>query len=499
MTIYKEITETKSGHKIPVFLSGRTMESRYNPVRDAENLLKTINDAADYFLVLGTGSGIFIKLLADKYPHAKILCLELYEEDLAFLSQLESIKELKKNPDILFTSLKQLEQNLIQTYLPARYGNIKIIEEKAWLNENSRKIAEINSVLQKTLGIISADFSVQAHFGKIWLSNIINNSKLAEKNNTSLKEVFTPDSLKKIAVIIAAGPSLDKNIFLLSKREHYFIISTDTASQSLIKNKIIPDIIVSIDGQSVSSNHFILSDAYNTKNILYAFDLCANDSAARHMLEGGNKVSFFCSGHPLASAINISCGSPLPFLFSGAGTVTITAVDLAIQAGFEKILILGADFSYSDGKAYTSGSYLDSLYNKNSTKLSGSEQNFSKLMYRTELISLCENIKTTEILRAYKKSLEEYLTSKNVSFNKADDIYELKPLDIKASSFETIKSAADFTLKPFSKKLSELKPEETEILLLPYIAWLRNNPSYKNYTYNELVKLAFNTIVSYNI
>ena len=42
-------------------------------------------------------------------------------------------------------------------------------------------------------------------------------------------------------------------------------------------------------------------------------------------------------------------------------------------------------------------------------------------------------------------------------------------------------------------------PEEAELLLLPYIAWLKNNKIYKNYTYSELLKLAFNTIVSYNI
>ena len=48
-------------------------------------------------------------------------------------------------------------------------------------------------------------------------------------------------------------------------------------------------------------------------------------------------------------------------------------------------------------------------------------------------------------------------------------------------------------------KLTSAKPEEAEVLLLPYIAWLRNNPVYKNNSYEELLQLAFNTIVSYNI
>ena len=81
-------------------------------------------------------------------------------------------------------------------------------------------------------------------------------------------------------------------------------------------------------------------------------------------------------------------------------------------------MILGADFSYSDGKAYTSGTYLDTLYNKGSSKLAETEQTFSKLMFRTELLEITRNKKTTQILQAYKGSLENYLTQQNILFTK---------------------------------------------------------------------------------
>ena len=76
MQIYKEFITAKNGSQIPVFTSGRTMESRYNPERDAENLCNSINEEAGFFLVLGIGSGIF--LLSQKSPESKILALELY-------------------------------------------------------------------------------------------------------------------------------------------------------------------------------------------------------------------------------------------------------------------------------------------------------------------------------------------------------------------------------------------------------------------------------------
>ena len=498
MKIYKSFEQAKNGTLIPVFTSGKTMESRYNPERDAETLCHSIENNFDFFLVLGIGSGLFIKKLSERFPVARIIAFELYQEDIDFLRQSEILKKLEKNNNIIFASLDSLENDLSQNYIPAKYGDLKIIEQRAWLNENAVFINQINSILQKTMGIISADFSVQSHFGKIWTTNILNNSLLAEKiyneakSNSSLSSIFSKDVLQKTAVIIAAGPTLDKTISILNDRNKYFIIATDTAGSSLIKHKIFPDVIVSIDGQNVSYNHFL-----NNNSTLYAFDLCSNFSAAKHIAETGNKLFFFYTGHPLANAINTSFGNIFPYLFSGAGTVTITATDLAVKAGFKKILVLGADFSYSNGKPYAAGTYLDSLYNQKSVKIDSAEKAFSKLMFRTELLN-SGNTQTTPILEAYKTSFEKYLQQKNIRFSKEQNIYELL-VSVNKKELLSFNCNKKLSMKAFFNKLSSANPEETEILLLPYIAWLKNNIKYKNYSYSELLKLAFNTIVSYNI
>lgn len=496
MQIYKEFITAKNGMQIPVFLSGKSMESRYNPERDSENLLNTITENASFFLVLGIGSGTFINLLSKKYPEAKIVGLEIYKEDIDFLKELPLISQLEKNPLIDFCCLNQLESFLLQNYLPGKFGELKIIEQRAWVNENSEHIGEINLILNKTIGIISADYSVQAHFGKIWTSNIINNSRLAEKyhSNELYKSIISKN--KKTAIIVGAGPSLDTTLetIIENKRDDYFIFATDTAGQALIKRQIIPDLIVSIDAQSVSYNHFIIPQS-NEKTI-YAFDLCANSSAVKHICKNTNKALFFCSGHPLAAAINQSSGSPLPTFFSGAGTVTITALDISVNAGFKDIIILGADFSYSRGKAYTSGTYLDTLYNYSSTKIKDSEESFSKLMFRTELIKLDENKSTTAVLEAYKTSLENYLEQKKITFSNDNNVYKLHcPAN---QNIMTLKDKR-FTLSPFMNKIKSADTYEAETLLLPYVAWLRKNEKYKNFEYKDLLKLALETIVSYNI
>ena len=491
MSIYKSFEQAKNGTSIPVFLSGRSMESRYNPERDAENLCASISEKHSFFLVLGIGSGLFIQKLSERFPSAKIIGLELFEEDITFLNQSKVINQLKEKENIIFSSLHSIEKTLCENYLPAKHDEIKIIEQRAWIQENKDYIENINHILQKALGIISADYSVQAHFGKIWTSNILNNSKLVKS-----EDYQNNFDTSKTAVIVAAGPTLDKTISILNEREKYFVISTDTATSVLVRHSITPDVIISIDGQNVSYNHF-----HKCPATLYAFDLCSNFSAAKHVSKHHNKIMFFCSGHPLSLAINSCNQNKLPFLFSGAGTVTITAVDFAIQAGFTNLLILGADFSYSNGKAYAHGTYLDSLYHKASSKINSSEHSFSKLFYRAPL-NQKGSVFTTDILEAYRTSLEKYLENKNIIFIKENDVYKLDCSNCNSNQTlfpnQSENTSWKFSLSSFFEKFESSTPEEAETILLPYIAWLKNNKKYKNSPYSELLKLAFNTIVSYN-
>ena len=102
MNIYKSFEQAKNGTSIPVFHSGRTMESRYNPERDAETLCASLIENYSFFLVIGIGSGIFIQKLSERFPSAKIIGLELYDEDIEFLSQSKVVSKLKENKNILF-------------------------------------------------------------------------------------------------------------------------------------------------------------------------------------------------------------------------------------------------------------------------------------------------------------------------------------------------------------------------------------------------------------
>lgn len=507
--IYDHIEISKDNMQIPVFKSGKFMESKYSPANEAKRIIASLEKSYSAFLILGCGSGSLINEIINVNKDALIIAVETSEEDINFINSFTLIQKLKANKNIIFTTIQKLYETLINNYFPAKYGDLKIIEQKAWILENQNLVKDISGIIQHSLNIISADYSVQAHFGKIWVHNILSNISSLQKFPQNIKQDFPLPDTSKIAAVIAAGPSLDKTLSLIeSQRDKYFIICTDTAFQSLTRRKIQSDIVVSIDAQNISSFHFFPVE--KIQNTLFAFDLCASSSAASRILEKEGNVRFFVSGHPLASFINNSEDSIFPNVYSGSGTVTISAVSIARNLGFSNVQIFGADFSYHEGKPYTKGTYLENQFLHKSNKIISQENSFSRLMYRTNLEEISKQKYTNQILSAYKSSLEDFIKKENSSFKIENDIYK-----IKFSDAENLKNEAkNFNLyKPqkIKKSTAEIlnliensQEQIKELIYLPLIAALRNNVTLRNNEinsdklYKELKNLAHSFFLSYN-
>lgn len=481
--IYSSIFTSKTNLKVPSFIDGKPFHSKYDPEREAAQFVSTIQQK-DFFLIGGIGAGYHLKALAEKFPESKILALENSREDLDFLiSQLHSELSFEKN--ISFTTIETLQQDLINNYIPAIYSTFGYIDVKSWASHTDQDLIvdKINSSIKK----IAADFSVQAHFGKVWQKNILENLKYADTEH----KLSLPTN--KTAIIVAAGPSLDEKIDILRvERCNLFIISTDTGFKSLLRNGITPDAVVSIDGQFISSLHF---SNQIPKETLYVFELTGNSSAARKIHKNGGKLFFSVSEHPFEKFIQDYSKESFLNLDSTSGTVTVAAVDFARKNGFEKIQVLGADFGYINQKPYTKGTYLDDIYLKSQDKLSTEEKNYSALMYRTELISE-KNKKTTETLLQYENNFLNWCAQNGMDVLSKDNVYHL------TNKF----SKSDIEIKPFDLKgfmkyiKNNEKSEKMQIALLPMIAFLKNKDSSdtKGKSFDEYSKLALNFISRYN-
>lgn len=499
--IYSATALSKTNVPVPILQSGRPAGSLYNPQKEAVQFVQQAS-CADMFLVLGVGAGYHITQLAQKFPNAKILAADYSEEDITFLQKtMPEISLIEKKQNITLFPQKKLEHILLQQYLPAIFPVFSVLELRSWCNEIPEETESILQRIRTVLDIISADFATQSHFGKIWQHNILKNLSFVRKS----REIIIPT--EKTAVIVAAGPSLDRTCGYITKnRSTVYVIATDTAYKSLRHRKIFCNAVISIDGQAVSKNHF---SGKNDPETLMIFDIAANCSTVRKAEENGNTVLFSTTNHPLALfAENINEAQTFLKLDAGNGTVTSAAIDFAAQAGFRDIIVLGADFGYINGKSYTSGTYFDDIFSEEQNRLRTLEKLYDELLFRSPLKKITPEKATTQLLDSYRRSFEQWIERAHFSVSYKDEIYVLQ-----RNAYETEQNAAKLfqraiDLRRFKQtavqKAAELREDNwydrTSILqtaLLPFIAYARKSKDLKNCPYKQLLNLALDDFVMY--
>lgn len=152
------------------------------------------------------------------------------------------------------------------------------------------------------------------------------------------------------AIIVAAGPSLDKNVNLLKKAKgKAFIIAVDTALNTLANADVLPDIAVTVDPHKPLS---LFSDE-KMVNIPIVFHMAGN-SKIRTLHKG--KRFYQNSTDSILSVFDKKYEIENFGLESG-GSVSNDAYSLAQKLGFKTIIFIGLDLAYPNDKEHSEHSY----------------------------------------------------------------------------------------------------------------------------------------------
>jgi len=153
-------------------------------------------------------------------------------------------------------------------------------------------------------------------------------------------------------VIAAAGPTLSDQLDWMKKhRDSFRLIAVDAAVRTLITAELIPDCILSVDSQPVLFELFFdgldLNRLSNTSLVYFPV-------VNRKILNAwpGERFTAY-SNHPIFSVM--SARYPRGELFS-SGSVIHPAIDLARKMGARRIILVGADFSFTKGQSHVAGS-----------------------------------------------------------------------------------------------------------------------------------------------
>ena len=411
-----------SGETIPAPVDGsgvaRPLHSTVNPKREAERLVSAINDggagATGFVVFLGLGGG-FAPAAALELPGVSgVLAIEYGLAGVAELLRARDYSALFADPrfTLLADPAPELVENAVaELYRPALSGGIRVLPLRARVERDRADFGAAGDAVRRGVEKVSADYSVQAHFGRRWFANIVRNIASVQNGNGDFVAKMPPVCE---AAICAAGPSLDAQIPLLLERKRagegggLFVVSTDTALPALVRRGLKPDAVVSIDCQHVSYHHFMDS-------------VCAGiplfmDIAGPPMLSSlSDSAVFFSGGHPLALYLRQKW-RPLPVLDTSGGNVAFACLSLAESLGARRITVCGADFSYPRGKIYARGTYVFPYFEKRQNRFSALEAQASAFLYRAPFLPAETDSASgarkyeTATMRSYRRSFEEKIS-----------------------------------------------------------------------------------------
>ncbi len=486
---YDGVAKAKSGVDVPLYRDGSPLHSLHDPVREAKRLVEGLPEDCFIFFV-GLAGGFQVREFLRLYPGSSCLAAEASPESLKSLLGTVDLSDTILDRRVrlaVYGSREDFCRALSEAYLPALHGGFKVIPLRSWAGKFPSCFSSDD--IRDALRRVSDDYSVQAHFGRVWLRNIMMNLALA----SSAGRRFPSFDTGKRALIAAAGPSLEAEVpNLLNNREDYVIFSTDTAWGTLAGYGITPDAVVSIDAQQVSSRQALRPFSRKMTLIL---DVCGNPTIAHKAALEGATVIFTAGSHPLARYA--SGFGFLPPLDTSSGTVTQAAMSAAYAMGFISPEVIGADYAYLNGKPYARGTYLADSFDSRSSRKAPSETGYSSIMFRSPVSAVRESAGITyrtDVMDRYRESAGRF--SPAVPWETGT----IEPFPARDFFAEYRMSVSDLASLVEVDSFSGAERSKVFDTLVPFIAWYRKgHPDEGQNTVKNAIQLALRLVAVYTV
>lgn len=346
--------------------SGRLLNyhSKYNPSYEANQIVDNLYEKESHAVILGFGLGYTTESILKRLPNK------------GFGKQLFIIEP---DPFVFITALKYrdlselLTDNRVEIYL----GNDVDVVGENWNSDLDWSIVDGLVIIehQPTKTRFNQFFSKlmekMRYLANRSRGNLITlmgvGDEFQRNNFINLPEAFGLPGAKRLfdkfinipAVIVAAGPSLDKNLDELKRiKGKFLIIAVDTAYRHMLANGIKPDIVCAADSSYENSLDFV--GVEDEKEVLLVGELMTHPDIYK-IFKGPKIITTFGGGlYPQIKNYREPFGKLVCW-----GSVATMAFDLARKTGANPIIFIGFDLSFSDGKLHTKGSYSEDILYEN--------------------------------------------------------------------------------------------------------------------------------------
>ncbi len=359
-----EVIPAKTG--LPIFRhQGVLAHSKYDPLKEGEKKWQSRNYRMQKSVFYLSGDFLYeleawlTKWQKDNYSQlAYLKTVTLY----LFFPLFPLFLSLIKNRDLDF--LKQFKS--IQVYFPNNVNfflldlakinskNFFIINDNKNYPENQFLTIILNALNQKRKQIISQK-STELNFQIRWLKNAIKN--IYHTTNSYPFGYLVNSFPGEEAVIVGAGLSLyyHFNTIIAKKKSGYKIIIADTCLPAFLRNGVIPDFIVSLDGgyynaldfKEMNEHRRELTNTMLISNFILYPNVLNNFPGTKcffHFFDKNTLTENFISEiFSFSASFNNNVLASTSAIISGSSVATIMS-EIVVKMGFKKVSIIGLDF-----------------------------------------------------------------------------------------------------------------------------------------------------------
>ena len=365
------------------------LHSSYNPQKEAERFVSALEVQFEPFWIILTEPALSYAapFLRQRFPRTKLCAIRFCH----------NFSEYDKLWDkIFYLDSGELKDQLFNFFGEESAGSLFFASWKP--SENAFKDIYL-SVWENIKAYITLSRDVlgtRIYFNKRWNKNAL-------KFAFYLKNAFNFEAkIEKPVVIAASGPSLEKIIpYLKVHRDRFFLLAVSSAARPLIEQKVLPDTVISTDGGWYAQEHLKQFNFYDIPLFLSSESYLSNK-----MLQSDTIMPL--SYKDSIEALLLEKTGIKAFKAERNGTVSGTAVELALQLTNEDIFFCGLDLCSSSGFQHMQPNELeldkaafDMRLNQLETRIApGSFENTSLSIYRNWFSSRPESF-AKRIKRVY--------------------------------------------------------------------------------------------------
>ena len=344
-----DIEISKDGYKIlKVDIKGKKqyLGSKYNQKREIEKFIDGFGNITqkDNYIILGLSFGEHIEeLLKISSSNSHILIIELNNELKEQCINDKKINKIISNPRVIIMNEKEQIREFFKKYI--NEGNINYLKASQYCNYYKLYLEELKDTyefIKKEITQVTLNRNTTINVGDVFFSNFLGNLKYIAKASevNKVKEKY----INKPAIIVSAGPSLNKNIDQLKGIKNALILSGGRTLRPLLERNISPSCVGVVDSSEVS---YKLVEGYIDK---VECPLYFNDATPTQIIEEHKFSKLFSMQNKFIGNV---LNKEIPTLYGG-GSIAHSLTLLAIYMGCNPIIFIGQDLAYTGDQGHAS-------------------------------------------------------------------------------------------------------------------------------------------------